>query len=94
MIYRKSLEGNYEAVRENGEIILFDSKEEMIAFIKKREELNYLLDKTEKTDFDETLAILEDVECSVALTPEKIKKIRIHKGKYVVDGAKIKKALA
>ena len=92
MIYRRNEKGRFEAVTDSGNIIAFDSYAEMIAFIEKREELNKLLGKNEKAEYEG----MQNLECrmqnNTLYSAEKIVKKQIHKGRYVVEGNKIKKS--
>lgn len=95
MIYRIDEKGHCEAVGRNGNIITFDSEDEMIASAKLRMELFRLVGKKP----DE--ADLRQANCKnivnvdqIVSGPGKKVKIRINKANYVIDGNKIKKALA
>ena len=52
MLYRKSENGNYEAVLESGRIIPFESEWEMRTFIRLREDLCTLLGVAEPVKYD------------------------------------------
>lgn len=95
MIYRTNEKGRCEAVRNNGDIISFESEDEMIAFAKLRLELYYLVGrKPEETDIRQaTCRDMIGAE-QIVSGPGKKVKTRIYKANYVLDGYKIKKALA
>ena len=94
MIYRTNEKGRCEAVRDNGDIISFESDDEMIAFAKLRLELYYLVGRKPEEAY---LRLVEGDDAEpeqIVFGPGKKVKIRIYKANYVLDGYKIKKALA
>lgn len=95
MIYRTNEKGRCEAVRNNGDIIRFESEDEMIAFAKLRLELYYLVGrKPEEADIRQaTCRDMIGAE-QIVFGPGKKVKIRIYKANYEIDGHKIKKAPA
>lgn len=95
MIYRIDEKGRCEAVGNNGDIVIFESEDEMIAFAKMRLELFYLVGrKPEEADIRQaTCRDMIGTEQIVSGLGKKVK-TRIYKANYVIDGNKIKRALA
>lgn len=93
MLYCRYRNGKYEADLPSGETISFEDMDEMIRFLEERKKAQKLVDHKEETQVDVPGYESEKKE-AVASFSDKKKKIRIHKGTYEVEGAKIKKALA
>lgn len=89
MLYRRNEKGRFEAVTDKGDIIPFEDKSEMIAFIELREELHQLLGREEMVNSE--FEVQEPKETVAPTYQEKTRKIRVHKGSYIYDGKNLKK---
>lgn len=93
MIYRRNEKGRFEAVTDKGKVIPFENASEMIAFINMREEVNRLIGSCEFKEFKNL-----DIEDLFPTKKEERResvskrvKIRIYKGAYVTQGARLVK---
>ena len=94
MLYRKSEDGNYEAVLESGRVIPFENRKEMCAFIRMREDLCNLLGVVEPVTYDLGEPQSEFASVPQTVTFKKRVKIRKFKGKYVPCGGRLVKCAA
>ena len=94
MTYRKNEKGRFEAVTSDGIIIPFEDRSEMVAFIEAREQIQKLLGSREAVMFDIDIDLGDQKPKEKIIYQKTKKKVRIHKGKYVVKSGKIEKSLA